>query len=640
MPNDHFLNLAALAGEQVEDYALLSFRGREAISEPFDYTIEVITDKNPVLTDWIGKTAEFNMTAGSGVTRAFAGRIYGVYGSMLQDRLRIEVHIGPAYLALSYARATHFIQDQTSLAIFEAMTADIPGFVKSVNVSPAPKPRGYAVRYDESELDFLARLLAQDGIYYFFVYDREGGGTYRHRMIVSNKTADYIDIAANPVPYKSQSPLNTIVSIERHVRAGARSHKHMSVNPNKLDTPFVKSGPSALTWGTVYPHDDETIGFEAFAEGDLGDRQTASDQNLAQTSAIWTGTSGEHTLLAGGRLEISDAEPTVAGKLVLTSVTHMAYDPWMLQSADAARYSNSFTAIEATQIWRPRVGEPHRIAPGPVVGLIDDDGATAVGKPKIDNQSRVPVRMLGAREYDKPELPKFVWLPVQQQWAHGTHGAQFFPRIGTRVIVDFLYGNPDLPFVSGTVYTPSQPYPFDPVSTPTQSGWRSITEGNGSIKQEFRFEDKDGSEEIYMHTGRDYRREIDEDELATIKRDQTSTVERDQTLTVKGNQKATIEKDQSETVQGKVKVDISQTRTVTVSQKSKLESQQEIELVVGPCSIKLTMSGIEIKAPQIKISADATLDMKAGGMGTLKAPMLQINADGMAILKGGMVMIN
>ena len=52
MSDPHLLNLTALAGEQVDDYALLSFRGREAISEPFDYTIEVITDKQPVLTDW------------------------------------------------------------------------------------------------------------------------------------------------------------------------------------------------------------------------------------------------------------------------------------------------------------------------------------------------------------------------------------------------------------------------------------------------------------------------------------------------------------------------------------------------------------------------------------------------------------
>ena len=627
--SDHFLNLTALAGESVDDYALLSFRGREAISEPFDYTIEVLTREDPDLTSWIGKLAEFTVAPGSGSTRTFSGRIYAVEGGWQAGRLRIAVHIGPAWLALAYARATHFIQDQTSVDIFEAMTADIPGFAKTVNASPAPPARGYAVRLDETEIDFLTRLLAQDGFYYVF---RQGqsDGLYHHRMVVSNVTSDYDDIEGSPIYVDPDQPHGTILSIERHLRAGPRSHRHVSLNPNKLDTPFIATGDSALSWGAVYPHADETIGYEATAEAGLDVRKTASDQNLAQASAIWAGTSSCHRLTAGGRMEVSGAEPEVKGRLVVTSVTHSVYDPWMLGGSAAARYSNSFTAIEATAIWRPRVGDPQRVAPGPVVGIINDNDKTAVGKPVIDDQSRVPVKIIGAREYDNVKLPKFVWLQVQQQWAAGTHGAQFFPRTGTRVIVDFLYGNPDLPFVSGTVYTPSQTYPFE--STPTQTGWRSITEGNGSIKQEFRFEDKEGAEEIYMHTGRDYRREIDEDELATVKRDQKSTIER--------NQELTVNKDQKETIQGKVTVDVTQTRTVTVTQKNKLESQQEIELVVGPCSIKLSMSGIEIKAPQIKINADGILDMKAGGQATLKAPMVQINADAMAVLQGGIVMIN
>lgn len=631
MADDHFLNLTALAGESVDSYALLSFRGREAMSEPFDYTIEVLTREEPDLTGWIGKLAEFNVNPEMGTKRVFSGRIYAVEGGWQGGRLRIAVHIGPAWLALAYARATHFIQDQTSIDIFEAMTADIPGFTKSVTSSPAPPVRGYAVRLDETEIDFLTRLLAQDGFYYFFRQD-QSGGVYHHRMVVSNATSDYDDIEGSPIPVDPNQPHGTILSIERHLRAGPRSHRHVSLDPNKLDTPFIGTGDSALSWGAVYPHPDETIGYQATTDAGMTSRQTASDQNLAQTSAIWSGTSSCHQLTAGGRMEVSGAEPEIKGRLVVTSVTHSVYDPWMLGGSGPARYSNSFTAIEATSIWRPRVGEPHRVAPGPVVGIINDNDKSAAGKPVIDSQSRVPVRIIGAREYSSDKLPKFVWLQVQQQWAAGTHGAQFFPRIGSRVIVDFLYGNPDLPFVSGTVYTPSQPYPFDPTATPTQTGWRSITEGNGKIKQEFRFEDKDGSEEIYMHTGRDYRREIDEDELATIKRDQKSMIER--------NQELTVNKDQKETIQGKVTVDVTQTRTVTVTQKNKLESQQEIEFVVGPCSIKLTMSGIEIKAPQIKVNADALLDMKAGGQAALKAPMVQINADALAVLKGGIVMIN
>jgi type VI secretion system secreted protein VgrG len=313
----------------------------------------------------------------------------------------------------------------------------------------------------------------------------------------------------------------------------------------------------------------------------------------------------------------------VPKRVVLTSVVHTAQDPWMLPNGGPASYSNSFEAIDAAKAWRPAVGMPDRLARGPVLGVIDDE-SSAAGKVSVDREWRVPVKISNARDYKAKELERFVWLPVQQQWAHSTHGAQFFPRIGTRVIVDFLYGNPDLPFVAGTMYTPSQAYPFDPTQNATQTGWRSVTDGNGAIVQEFRFEDKPDQEEIYLFTGRDYRREI--------KQDDWGTVDRNQTLEVK--------KDRGRKVGGKETVEVTDTRTITVTGKNKLESKAEIELVVGASSIKMTSSSIEIKSPNITIKADAQLQMEAGGKASLKAPMTDVNADATLTLKGGVVLIN
>jgi type VI secretion system secreted protein VgrG len=303
----------------------------------------------------------------------------------------------------------------------------------------------------------------------------------------------------------------------------------------------------------------------------------------------------------------------------------------MLPGAQTGTYSNQFTAIDASQVFRPALAPLERKAPGPLLGVVKVDGGAA-GEAKIDDQWRVPIEIANARDYSAKGLSKYVWLPVQQQWAHSTHGAQFFPRIGTRVIIDFLYGNPDLPFISGTVYTPSQPYPFDPTSKATQSGWRSVTDKNGSIVQEFRFEDKPGEEEVYLYTGRDYRRMIDQDDWGTVKRDQTLEVQRDQKLTVT--------RDRTVKIDGLQKTDITKTRTVTVTDKSMLESKKEIEFKVGGSTITMNAQGIEIKAPKITIKADAQLDMSGGATATLKAPKTDVTADAMLTLKGGIVMIN
>ncbi|WP_066477512.1 MULTISPECIES: type VI secretion system Vgr family protein [unclassified Sphingomonas] len=625
---DHLLNLRALP-DDLANYELLGFEGREAISEPFEYRLELVAGVRPDLTQWIGKLVEFDISIGDFPPRVFAGRIYAARLALGAEGMRVLLTARPAYFALSYARATHFIQDKTSLDIFTAMTADVVGLTKSVGVSPDPPARGYAVRYDESELDFLDRLLAQDGIMYFFVHD-SGAGTFRHKMVLANKSADYVDVAGGDVSMDHEQSLKAMPAVAREYRAGPRKHKHHGVNVNKLDEPFTKAGSAAPSWGAVYPHGLHSIGFESVAQAGVNARSAYHIDGVGQSADQVTGMSSRCDFMAGGRVKVTQSDGALPDRLAFTSVTHSARDPWMLQDGGKGSYSNQFTAIDATRVFRPPVGAPQRTAPGPLLGTVADE-SSAKGEIVIDDQSRVPVEIATARDYGGA-LPKFVWLPVQQQWAHSTHGAQFFPRIGTRVIIDFLYGNPDLPFISGTVYTPSQPYPFDPASAKTQSGWRSVTEKNGGITQEFRFEDKDGAEEIYLYTGRDYRRLIDNDDWGTVKRDQTLAVERDQSLTVT--------RDRTVKIDGKQTTDIAKTRTVTVQQKSLLESKQEIELKVGSSTITMTPTGIEIKAVKITIKAEAQLDMSGGATAALKAPKTDVTADAMLTLKGGIVMIN
>jgi type VI secretion system secreted protein VgrG len=610
----HLLNLRVLADQNVDDYSLLRFEGREAISEPFDYRLEIIAKDTVTGTrDWIGKLAEFDVTWTNDEQRVFAGRIYETRLIAGADRVhRILVRVRPAYYAVAYGRATHFIQDRTTKDIFDALTADVSGLVTNFDVSGVPGARSYAVRYDETEFEFLGRLLAQDGIMYFFTYDRSAG-PFRHKMHLVNKASAYLDVQ------RAGSKDIHLKSLDHEHRARAIAHVYHAFEVNQLDTPWNKQGNLAGDWGQVYSHGYEDITGEAMNNDDLDKRRGAHNDAYDQGAETISGSSEISTFFAGGRIPLDWAESGAPERVVLTSVEHSAYDPWMLGEGKA-EYSNRFTAMDAAKPFRPPAPVGRRRAPGPLLGVVatEKQGDAAPGEAKVDDKSRVPVAIAEARDYSngsKP-LPKVVWLPVQQQWAHSTHGAQFFPRIGTRVIIDFLYGDPDLPIITGTMYTPSQKYPFDPKSKVTQSGWRSVTDKNGSITQEIYFEDKPSSEEIKLYTGRDYRREIDNDDWGTIKNNQT--------LVVKGKQEETIEK----------------TRTITITQKSLVESKQELELKVGQSTITMTPSKITIKAPQIEIQADATLSVSAGAKADYKAPMTQHNADALMVIKGGVVMIN
>ena len=631
----HLLNLRELANEHVGQYALLGFEGREAMSELFEYRLELITDCEPKLSEWIGQLAEFDVSPDGGDQRVFAGRIYGARWVESSENRRIHVLIRPAFHATNYARATHFVQDKDTMEIFGLLAREVRGQVSAGSVNPPPPKRGYAVRYEETEFDFLSRLLAQDGITYFFVYDR-AAGSYRHKMVVTNQPSDYVDIPTTMAHFLPNSAASAIDRLERAYQAASRSTGHVGINVNKLDTPFVASQSATERWGQVTDHRYDAVTTEAMIQGDVLERLKAADEQVSQAADQVAGTSNEPTFHAGARVELMGADGIAPKRVVMTSVVHSAYDPWMLSANTPARYTNRFTAIDATKSFRPSADAFARRAPGPVLGTIaaPDGDASADGKIVIDKEWRVPVSIEASHHFSfhpngKPDV---VWLPVQQQWSHATHGAQFFPRTGSRVIIDFLYGNPDLPIVVGSMYHPSHKYPFDPNKTPTQSGWRSVTDGNGRIVQEFRFEDKPGKEEVYLHTGRDYRRIVDNNDWGTVKANQTLAVYNDQKLEV-GN-------DRTIKVTGKQQIDIVKTRTMKVVEKSTHESLKEIELVVGPSSIKINMQGIEITAPQIKINGTATVEVSANAMLSTKAPLSQHNGDGMMIIKGGLVMIN
>ncbi|QZH74562.1 MAG: type VI secretion system tip protein VgrG [Erythrobacter sp.] len=622
----HLLNIRALGDENIEEYALYRFSGREAISESFLYELELITDGDPDCSKLIGKLCEFDVTQSSTDARIFAGRIYAARKFKVQGTVHVSVQVRPAYHALSYAKDTHFVQDKHSIDIFEAMTKDLTGFVKAIDASP-PNPRVYSVRLDEAEDRFLDRLLSHDGLMYFFVYEK-GAGAFRHKMIVTDKTSSYIDVPGGAVEFRPASDKAAVNHLERSYSATAASQdvaKFSSMNSETVDT---ETQPMP-DFAKVYAH--ETKAFVE-QESDSGAEHAAFKDRHAQDSDFVTGRSDEPHMFAGGRIEITEAGTLSPARVVLTVVEHMAEDPWMFDADRPGSYANSFRAIAADLTFRPPVDSPMRVAPGPFLGVVGNKD-TVTGEAKVDDKYRVPVVIDGARDYSGQGLNYEVWLPVRQHWgAGGKHGSQFMPRAGTRVIVNFLNGNPDLPYIDGMLYSPGNPYPDAHADAGLRTGWRSVTDKDGGITQEFFFEDKEGEERIWLYTDRNYEREVMKDELGHIFENQTIEIDKDQTLTVHQNRKTTIDQDETNDITGK--------RTTTVTGKSTHESIQELELKVGASTIVMKPGSIEIKSPQITIDASATLTMKGGAKADLGSPMTTVKGDGMLTLKGGIVMIN
>ena len=153
-----------------------------------------------------------------------------------------------------------------------------------------------------------------------------------------------------------------------------------------------------------------------------------------------------------------------------------------------------------------------------------------------DEYGRVKIHFHWDR-YGKSDGNDTCWVRVSQVWAGQNFGFQAIPRIGQEVIVDFLEGDPDQPIITGRVHNDKQMPPWGLPEHKTQTGvlTRSTPDGHYQTANALRFEDKKGSEEVWLHAERNQRIEVENCESHTVGVDRSKTIGRNETTEVQGN---------------------------------------------------------------------------------------------------------
>src|SRR5712691_10215278 len=117
-------------------------------------------------------------------------------------------------------------------------------------------------------------------------------------------------------------------------------------------------------------------------------------------------------------------------------------------------------------------------------------------------------------------------------------------------MVEFLEGDPDRPIITGRVYNAEAMPPYGLPGSATQSGLKSRSSkgGSGDNFNEVRFEDKKGSEELYIHaeknhaniTENDRNEDVGHDRALHVGNDKSETIDRDKSIEVKVNHREKI----------------------------------------------------------------------------------------------------
>ena len=151
------------------------------------------------------------------------------------------------------------------------------------------------------------------------------------------------------------------------------------------------------------------------------------------------------------------------------------------------------------------------------------------------------------------------------------------------MIVDFLEGDPDQPIITGRVYNAEQMPPCDLPANTTQSGilTRSSKGGGDGNCNELRFEDKKGSEQVYLHAEKNQDIEVENDETHWVGHDRTKTIDHDETTHVKHDRTETVDNNETITIHGMRTETVDKNETITIHQNRTETVDQNENITIG-----------------------------------------------------------
>lgn len=453
-----------------------------------------------------------------------------------------------------------------------------------------PAKREYCLQYNESDFNFVSRLLEQEGIFWFFTH-KEG----KHTLVLADDNSAFPPIT------------------------GDKKVKYQAAASGARESGAIRSAELHLQATS-----------QGFQTSDFSDEQSEAAL-FAQVKRL-VGESDCAALMAGHWFTLTDHDDKALNiDWLVIAVSH---------EYDGERYRNRFTAIPKATPYRPQC-----ITPKP---FMHTQTATVVGKSGeeiwTDNLGRVKVQFPWDREGKNHETSS-CWLRVATAWSGNGFGTQFIPRIGQEVVVSFIDGCPDKPLITGCVYNGANALPYALPANQTQSGIKTHSEKGFN---ELRFDDKKDAELLAMQAQKDFQLTVLNDSKTTVSHDEILSVKNKRSVTVKGDQEHAIDGDETHKVKGNYTLNVDGNLTIKVSGTLTLESGKTLDIKSG-AGLNASASGsMKLDATNIASEAKASLTQKAATISheakatlTSKASATQtVEGGGMLVIKGGLVKIN
>ena len=592
---------ARLYLESQQTLNLRRLNGREEVSRPFQYDLVLLGPSHDLDLDKLlgtGITIEIEGTEGR---RHIHGLVADIaYRGEMEDQARYDVMLVPWLWFLDRRSNCRIFQNLSAVQIVKQVIAEHHGELDDRLTAQYPE-RDYCVQYRESDLNFVCRLLEEEGIFFYFEHARG-----KHTMTLVDEPSScanrpgYSTVPFYPPSAAARRERDHLHRWEILARARTAQTTLRSFDFKQPARPLEAADQTARLHGR---DDLEAYDYPGgFIATDVGDTRARLWLEAVRTERRRVVAAGNATGLAcGHRFTLRNFPRTDQNveHLVLAIDTTLDIEPQRSLAGDAEDpYQCLLEAAVSRHPYRPPRLTPRPFVHGPQTAIVTGPAGEEI---YTDQYGRVKVQFHWDRQ-GKSDANTSCWLRVSQAWAGAGFGAIHTPRIGQEVIVDFLEGDPDHPIITGRVYNAARTVPYGLPANATQSGIKSNSSKGGGGSNELRFEDRAGQEQVYLHAQKDevivvehdktetvHHNEtiqIDVDRAETVGHDETLTVVNNrtrnvgvnETVTVGANQTVTVVANQAVTVQGN-RVDtvlLNEARTVGVAQQMTIGAARNV----------------------------------------------------------------
>ena len=632
-----------------EDYLLLKeFSATETISELFSFQLKLVHEETtpgliPTVIDpekLLGQPVSIKINMPDKTSRCFNGVIsHWRQGNRDIRFTYYQAIVVPEVWVLTQRKQSRIFQRLTVPQILKKI---FTGFEVEYELVGKYNRREYCVQYQETDFDFAARLMEEEGIYYFFEHTPND-----HVMIFANTPLSHLPCPSqNKFPFEADitrkdGAVGSIVTWETayQLQTGKITiwdhnfelpHKKLDANQPTL---YAVADNSALEvyqypgeYGKRYTGIDRGGGDQSSElQHIFEDNQYQAEIQMQAIDARYKvahGSSNCCPLTVGHKFDIfNHPAKGTDGQYMLTHVSHHAVQSPSLETEPQTipnAYTNTFSCIPlktGSTPFRPLRKTPKSQISGSQTAVVVGPAGEEIF---TDKYGRIKVQFHWDRDgtYD---VGSSCWMRVAQPWAGGNWGTVCIPRIGQEVVVEFLEGDPDRPIVVGSVYNPAQMPPYVLPAGADTMGFKSNSTKGGSGYNEMVAIDAKGNELLRFHAQKDMDTTVLNNDTQFVVADRTIKIDGKRDQTVKKDMSTTVtEGNQSNIVQAGTQDNIVQKQIVMQSIENGIsilakelifiESTEMIVLQVGSSSITIDNKGnINVQGKNIQINGTETI---------------------------------